>query len=325
MSTAARIAQFTDVFRKFQALDPLSVLKVAVHNEYDGPNVAETSASLRFVFDSFDALFSVNGMELLSFVAVTSLQSNLQNTVNAYNQFLSAREQGSFQQFANHVDTFANITRSLGVPSLAAGGAQLESATAAVTKELDRLVKNNEEVDALKKDVRTLITPAIAGSLSKAFMGRRNALTVWRVIWLVLTFVVGGFAVRETYEVIRAVADVMKGVAPQVHADLFWPALIIRSIVLIPLFAAFGFAFSQYRKERDFEEEYAHKAAIASSLPNYGDLARDQSVRDRIVTGATTVIFSSPTVLAKEAENSEATIAGMKEMLESLGKFLPKR
>jgi len=53
--------------------------------------------------------------------------------------------------------------------------------------------------------------------------------------------------------------------------------------------------------------------------------AREQSVRDRIVTGATTVIFSSPTVIAKEAENSEATIAGMNKMLEALGKFLPKR
>jgi hypothetical protein len=325
MSIASRVAQFTDVFNKFRALDPLSVLKVAVHNEYDGPNVAETSASLRFVFDSFEALFSVNGIQLLSFNAITTFQSHLQNVVNAYNQFLSAREQGSFQQFASHVDAFAALTRTQGIPGLAAGGAQLESATAAVTKELDRLVQNNEEVDALKKDVRTLITPAVAGSLSQAFMRRRNALTVWRIIWLILTFVVGAFAVRETYEVIKAVADVMKGIAPQVHADLFWPALIIRSIVLIPLFAAFGFAFSQYRKERDFEEEYAHKAAIASSLPNYGDLAREQSVRDRIVTGATTVIFSSPTVLAKQAENSEATIAGMKEMLESLGKFLPKR
>jgi len=325
MSTATRTAQFTEAFNKFRALDPLSVLKVASHSEFDGPNVAETSASLRFVFDSFEALFSVSGMQLLSFTAVTALQGNLQNVVNTYNQFLSAREQGSFQQFAMHVDALANATRNHGIPILAAGGAQLESATASVAKELDRLVKNNEEVDALKKDVRTLIAPAIAGSLSKAFMGRRNALTVWRIIWLILTFVVGAFAVHETYEVIRAVADVMKGVAPQVHADLFWPALIIRSIILIPLFAAFGFAFSQYRKERDFEEEYAHKAAIASSLPNYGDLAREQSVRDRIVTGATTVIFSSPTVIAKEAENSEATIAGMNKMLESLGKFLPKR
>src|SRR5882762_3142275 len=126
MSTANRIAQFTEAFNKFRALDPLSVLKVASHSEFDGPNVAETSASLRFVFDSFEALFSVSGMQLLSFTAVTALQGNLQNVVNTYNQFLSAREQGSFQQFAMHVDALVNATRNHGIPSLAAGGAQLE-------------------------------------------------------------------------------------------------------------------------------------------------------------------------------------------------------
>src|SRR6266853_5533267 len=115
MSTAARVAQFADAFNKFRALDPLSFLKVAVHNEYDGPNVAETSASLRFVFDSFEALFSINGMQLLSFSAVTTLQANLQNMVNTYNQFLSAREQGSFQQFASHVDALATTTRTYGI------------------------------------------------------------------------------------------------------------------------------------------------------------------------------------------------------------------
>ncbi|SRR6266498_117823 len=325
MSTATRNGQFTELFKRFQALDPLSMLKAAAHNEYDGPNVAETSASLRFFFDTFEALFTVNGMQHLSFAAITNLQAHLQNVFNHYNQYLSSRDQGSFQNLAAQIDALVNLTRTLGVPGLAVGGAQLESATAAVTKELERLVKNNDEVDVLKQDVRTLVAPAVAGSLSKAFMGRRNALTLWRVIWLFLTFAVGAFAVHETYAVITALADVMKGIAPQVQPNLFWPALIIRSIVLIPLFAAFGFTFSQYRKERDFEEEYAHKAAIASSLPNYGDLAREQSVRDRIVTAATTVIFASPTVLSKEAEKSEATVAGMKEMLESLGKLLPKR
>src|SRR6266498_4800445 len=79
MSTATRNGQFTELFKRFQALDPLSMLKAAAHNEYDGPNVAETSASLRFFFDTFEALFNVNGMQHLSFAAITNLQAHLQN------------------------------------------------------------------------------------------------------------------------------------------------------------------------------------------------------------------------------------------------------
>src|SRR5438552_14140072 len=126
MSTATRIGQFTELYKRFQAFDPLSMLKVAAHTEYDGPNVAETMVSLRFFFDTFDALFSVNGMQHLSFASITTLQAQLQNAFNQHNQYLSSRDQGSFQNLAAQVDTLANVTRSLGVPGLAAGGAQLE-------------------------------------------------------------------------------------------------------------------------------------------------------------------------------------------------------
>ena len=104
-----------------------------------------------------------------------------------------------------------------------------------------------------------------------------------------------------------------------------WAIIAIRVAVLFPLFAAFGFAFTQYRKERDFEEEYAHKAAVANSLENYGDLAREQSIRDQIVTAATTVIFTSPTEQARKAENTGAMLASMKEVVETMGKVLGRK
>lgn len=104
-----------------------------------------------------------------------------------------------------------------------------------------------------------------------------------------------------------------------------WASVLLRSVVLIPLYAAFGFSFSQYKKERDFEEEYAHKAAVATSLPNYGDLTREPAVRDQIVTGATNVIFSAPTTRKSDPERSDKVISSMKELLDSVGKLLPKK
>jgi hypothetical protein len=102
------------------------------------------------------------------------------------------------------------------------------------------------------------------------------------------------------------------------------PALALRSIFMLPLFALLGFALAQYRKERNFEEEYAHKAAVAVSLPNYGDLMEKGASRDQIVTGAANVIFSSPIGprTEKEASTSEV-MAAVKDVIDSTSKLMP--
>jgi len=100
--------------------------------------------------------------------------------------------------------------------------------------------------------------------------------------------------------------------------------ILLRSVVLIPIYLGFGFAFSQYRKERDLEEEYAHKSAVASSLPNYGDLAKDDNVKDQIVSGASNVIFASPINKVKQTETKSDVIESMKGLFETAGNAFKK-
>lgn len=99
----------------------------------------------------------------------------------------------------------------------------------------------------------------------------------------------------------------------------------MRSSILLPLYVAFGVAFSQYKKERDFEEQYAHKAAVAVSLPNYGDLTRDPAVRDQIVSAATNVIFSTTNNKRIETKASDKGLDSIKEVLASITKLLPRK
>jgi hypothetical protein len=120
--------------------------------------------------------------------------------------------------------------------------------------------------------------------------------------------------------------EVLQGQATGAGKTLdFWAVILLRTIVLLPVYAAFGFTFSQYRKEREYEEEYAHKAAVAHSLPNYGDLAREANVRDAIVTAATNVIFVSPGEQARKAERSSLMLGEFKEVVEALTKAVGKR
>jgi hypothetical protein len=328
MSTQARATQFADLLKGFFALKPDDFFKSGpVYNDYDGPNVQEARDTYEFLKGLYEPLLETGHLNKLPWTAINGLQGQAQNVLNMYNQLLSSRDQGSFQNFSINLDSFAYHTRMFGVPYIAAGGDVVDATRASMSRELEVLTTNNREVDALKKDIRTLIAPAVAGSLSKSFSERRDSLMIGRVVWLVVTLVLGISVIYATYAFANSISDAMiqsQAITGQAEQSL-WPVIAIRSIVLLPLFAAFGFAFSQYRKERDFEEEYAHKAAVAVSLPNYGDLTREPSVRDQIVTGATSVIFSSPTLRAKETEKSDAVIGGVREIVESLGKAFGRK
>jgi hypothetical protein len=84
-------------------------------------------------------------------------------------------------------------------------------------------------------------------------------------------------------------------------------------------------SFAQYRKERILEEEYAHKAAVATSLPNYGDLAVDNQVKDQILSEASKVIFTSPSNEKKEPSDDQ--IVGLEQinrLMVSINKLVPK-
>jgi hypothetical protein len=321
MPTAARARQFLQAWDTFLNLKPEEFLAKATFSDYDGPNQEETRQSLLFLASTIAALATGGMLERLPWSALSALQGALQNVHNQYNQLLSTRDQGSYQNFAIQLDVMANQARALGLTYLTAGGANIEQTKAAVDSELARLTKSNAELELLKKDVKNLITPAVAGSLSKAFSERCAELVKERRIWLLLSLVIGALVVNATYNFVDAISLATSTI--NLSASSFWTTIVGRSVILIPLIIAFGFVISQYRKERDFEEEYAHKAAVAISLPNYGELA-SEAVRDQIVTGAVNVIFSSPTAHSAALDKSQATIGGMKEMLDTVVKLVKK-
>lgn len=328
MSTAANASQFIEIFSRFFGSKPEDFFQSGVtFNEWDGPNVTETLSMLQFLRTTFEPLISSGELNVLTKTAFNGLMGQIQSVNNTYTQLTQSRDQSSFQNFANAVDQLAYHTRMSGIPLLAAGGAQLEAQRLAFAQELQTLTKNNTEVEELKKAVRTLITPAIAGSLSEAFQQRRDAVYKGRLVWLVACVLLGLVASYATFDFVHAVsaaAAPRPAASPEQPLSL-WIVIAIRTVVLVPLFAGFGFAFAQYKKERDFEEEYAHKAAVANSLPNYGELARDHAIRDQIVTAATAVIFSSPSEQARKMETSNAMLGSFKEVVDAMSKALAKK
>lgn len=255
-----------------------------------------------------------------------TLEGQIQNTYNTYSQLRASRDQNSFQSFSQSIDSLAYHIRLFGIPLLSIGSAYLEKTSTSLSAELDRLIATRTDVEKLREEVKTLITPAVAGSLSQAFTARKDILLRGRIVWGIIALFIGIYCIHATYGFASTVSDTLTEIAKAgAKNDITWLSVIIRSVIIIPLYIAFGFSFTQYKKERDFEEEYAHKAAVATSLPNYGDLTREPAVRDQIVTGATNVIFSSPTSKDINSDNAEKAFSGIKEILDSVSKLLPRK
>jgi hypothetical protein len=216
------------------------------------------------------------------------------------------------------------------VPFMVAGGVELDSARKVYERESSRLAELSANAEALNKSIKNLIEPAVSGSLSKSFSERRKSLYAGRLVWgfLTVTTLIGG--IIATGYLINELVLALSHVPTQkpgepLHEVSVMPLLAIRSAILLPIYVALGFFFSQYRKERDLEEEYAHKAAVATSLPNYGDLAKDVAVKDQIVSGASNVIFTSPIRKVQDQDSEMLPIETIKGLLEAVSKVLPKR
>lgn len=297
-----------------------------VFNDFNGLAPQECEKEIRFIQEVFRGIDENNAWEDISWTALQSLVSQLQNVANSYAQFDSVRDQGSYQNFAASLDGFAYHIRMFGIVSLSLGGINIERISSALSEEMNKAIEARIEIDQLRKDVKALIEPAVAGSLSQSFTARKKVLFWTRFFWGVMWMVIGGFCIYQTIQVSNYIAGLFSDLKTQgVQVDIFWSSVFVRSIILLPIYVAFGFSFSQYKKEREFEEEYAHKAAVATSLPNYGDLTREPAIRDQIVTGATNVIFSSPIAKNSESDKQDKVLGSIKEIFDSLAKLLPKK
>lgn len=325
MSIQNRVLQFLQLYTNFRALNPEALFEpLPVHGDFDGPDPAECRDLLARAVLIVDSISTEDLLRTLPWHSFNGMQGVLQNLYNTCVQYQASRDQGSYQNFASNLDSFVYHLRTLGFTEVALGQGRLEQTRLTIDSELKKLLESNIQVEGLKAEVRALIAPAVAGSLSEAFTARRNALLKGRVTWAVIAGIGGVASIWATFAFVGAVSEALTQMAAaKAPISAAWPAVLVRSVVLVPLYAVFGFAFSQYKKERDFEEEYAHKAAVATSLPNYGDLAREPAVRDQIVTGATSVIFTSPTAQAHVGRKNEVTMSSVSQLIESLSKLAP--
>lgn len=95
--------------------------------------------------------------------------------------------------------------------------------------------------------------------------------------------------------------------------------IIINSIKALPAIGLLLFGISQYSKERNFQEEYAFKSAVALTLKAYSEQLIGEENKDALILSSVSSIYKSPIYHSKlKVEDGKSAIDSVSDLL---GKF----
>jgi len=148
---------------------------------------------------------------------------------------------------------------------------QLESTKLnAVTKELnDGALTDAASINAQKSEILRLVGMAADGSLGYKFAERKKELNSTVNWWILGVF--GTSLLAVTWAVIVFVC--LEAKAGNLYIDL-----LVNLVKTSPGFILMGFVLKQYTKERNLQEEYAFKSAVAMTLTSYSGMLEQKDV-----------------------------------------------
>jgi len=303
------------------------------HNSVQKWNNLEPDEIRDFAQDTISVLISCkenNLFEYLVFNYLNSLDSNLQNFVTQYDNVKSLNPDQITNQHHNPLNQLnaANATlRNSGLYTLVKLSPDLDKKSRLIDEKLSTVIKIDSDLNKLTEQVKALLNPAVAGALSNAFNVRREQVVRQKWIWLAILIASSLGAIYVTHDVIKIITSIIndtnKSDPNSVGYSIIW---FFRFFILVPVYFLVGFSFSQYNKERNFEEDYAHKSTIAQTLPSYSELVINQDIRDQITSSATKVAFDPPIRIdSKHKKDSNITLSQLKEIYRYLGELLPTR
>ena len=99
-------------------------------------------------------------------------------------------------------------------------------------------------------------------------------------------------------------------------ASISWQLLLINSIKTLPVLGLFFFTISQYTKERNFQEEYAFKSAVALTVNSYAEQLKETTNQDKLIMDSVQTIYMPPSKQKVDQQKDGASsIQNLKEMI----------
>lgn len=171
----------------------------------------------------------------------------------------------------------------------------------AIAKALDDLKKSKEGIEFIdnnREEIIRLTGMAADGALGSKFDQRQikleKGLNIWKWAIPVMTIIAGAWVVF-----------VFKYLVPDFKDE--WVNILVSILKTSPGFILLGFVFSQYKKERNLQEEYAFKSAVAMTLTAYSEMLSnadnaDNNSRQQMLLKSIEMVYNKPQIHPVKSE-----------------------
>lgn len=129
-----------------------------------------------------------------------------------------------------------------------------------------------------------LIGREVGASLFETFKARKKELNWTILIW-------GGLVPVAASLTIWWITSIFNGTS---LSELTWQSFAVNSLKIIPALAFMWFVISQYSKERNFQEEYAFKSAVALTVNSYAEQLNTYENKDKLIMESVDKIYRTP-------------------------------
>jgi hypothetical protein len=168
-----------------------------------------------------------------------------------------------------------------------------------------------------------LIGREVGASLFETFKQRKtelsNPLKFWRIA-------IGSMTAITLFGIFAIFTNFFGLIAGSTTPILNWEVIVVNAIKSSPFIFLLYYTISQYNKERNFQEEYAFKSAVALTINAYADVLKDNKMKDELILKAVFGIYRSP-IYSKIKANKEVTsvLDLLKEGLDKMSDVISKK
>lgn len=117
------------------------------------------------------------------------------------------------------------------------------------------------------------------------------------------------------------------GNGTNIDVIFWWETFAINTLKSIPPIFLMFFSLSQYKKERNFQEEYAFKSAVALTIEAYANRLIDEKNKDDLVMRSVSEVYRSPIEVkytSNDEKPSKQILETVKNMSETVKEVMKK-
>ena len=209
--------------------------------------------------------------------------------------------------FAKQKETFVTLENNLKEKVKT-----LENQIADFDKKLEFVENKKAFFEERNTYLQNLIGREVGVSLFETFKQRKTELTkpVSKWLWIVI-----GMSALTFISIITIFTNGF-GLWGEVLKEFTTIQLITNTIKTFPFFFLLFYSISQYNKERNFQEEYAFKSAVALTIKAYADIVVDENLKDQMIISSVNAVYKSPTAeKGRDKKESNEILETAKELL----------